>query len=355
MHMKKIIIIFALLVIFTPFVKTNTVKAANAAVDRNGYILLQVEKNGEAWYVYPGNDSRYFLGRPADAFLIMKKLALGATHSYITNTSIFPARLSGMILLDVEKNGEAYYIYPKNNKKYYLGRPADAFKIMSDLGVGISNAGLTSIPIRTTSGSSPLNIPSTSSIVLQNVPFSSQAPFGLWSDLRQEDGCEEASSFMAVEWALGQTFTKQRAEDNILGSSDYTLKKYGEYRDVSSTDTLNWIIKDYFNYKNASQKKGATKQDIINELKKGNVIIAPMNGQALHNPNFIQPGPPHHKLLIKGYDPIQKVFITNDPGTRKGNSYEYNEDVLYNAIRDYKTGLHEPDTDIAKNIIIVWK
>jgi len=353
--MKKIILTIALIIVFIPFIKPNEV---SAATDRTGYILLQVEKNGEAWYVYPGNGERYFLGRPTDAFNIMKKLALGATHNYISGTDIFPARLSGMILLDVERNGEAYYIYPKDNKKYYLGRPSDAFKIMSNLGQGISNAGLSVIPVGQINNSVtvlPPSTPSSSKYVLQNVLFTSQAPFSRWIDLRQEDGCEEASSFMAVEWALGKTFTKQNAEDSITGSSEYTLKKYGEYRDVSSTDTLNWIIKDYFNYKNASQKKNVTKADIISELEKGNVIIAPMNGIELHNPNFVQPGPQHHMLLIKGYDPNKDVFITNDPGTRNGNSYEYNSDLLYNAIRDYATGFQKPDTATNKNIIVVWK
>jgi len=350
--MKKIILILSLLAVAIPFIKPN---ATYAAGERSGYILLQVEKNGEAWYVYPQNGNRYFLGRPADAFNIMKKLALGATHNYINSTSVFPARLSGMILLDVERNGEAYYIYPKDNKKYYLGRPADAFRIMSQLGQGISNSGLSAIPVGQISN--VVSTPPTGSnqVILQNVLFTSQAPFSRWIDLRQEDGCEEASSFMAVKWALGQTFTKQNAEDAITGSSGYTLKKYGEYRDVSSIDTLNWIIKDYFKYPNAAQKKNATKADIINELSKGNVIIAPMNGQALHNPNFVQPGPPHHMLLIKGYDPIKNVFITNDPGTRKGDSYEYNADLLYGAIRDYATGLLVPDTAVNKNIIVVWK
>ena len=48
------------------------------------------------------------------------------------------ADLSGAILLDVERNGEAWYIYPEDNKRYYLGRPNDAFQIMRELGLGIS-------------------------------------------------------------------------------------------------------------------------------------------------------------------------------------------------------------------------
>jgi len=89
----------------------------------------------------------YALGRPADAFAIMRKLGLGASHNYITTylNKTFPLAVSGKILLDVEKNGEAYYIYPKDKKAYYLGRPDDAFNIMRNLGLGITNDNLNKI------------------------------------------------------------------------------------------------------------------------------------------------------------------------------------------------------------------
>jgi len=347
---------FLKLTIIIVFLLPAIVHGASSTAKTTGYILLQVEKNGEAWYVYPNNDNRYYLGRPDDAFNIMKKLALGAKRDYIANTQIFPARLSGLILLDVERNGEAYYIYPKDNRKYYLGRPADAFRIMNKLGLGISNADLAKITIGKINNVF-VSVPATSTgtKVLQAVPFTSQAPYGGWSDLRQEDGCEEASSIMAVKWALGESLSPAEALKGILGSSDYTLKKYKEYRDISVTDTVNWIIKDYFNYPNASVKKDITKEEIIAELDKGHIIIAPVNGQLVGNPNYKQPGPPNHMILIRGYDPVKNVFITNDPGTRRGELYEYNTDVFYKAIRAYNTGWREPIAKVLKDVIVVSK
>lgn len=347
--MKKYIFI---LILFFSLGSPGLNPRADAALTNTGYILLQIEQHGEAWYVYPKTATRFYLGRPADAFAIMKKLALGASHDYISSTTIFPARLSGLILLDADANGEAYYIYPKDLKKYYLGRPADAFKIMRELGLGITDTDLATITIGDIT--KPL-ILATSLTYLQNVSFTSQAPFGGWSDLRQEDGCEEASSFMAVEWARGKSFTKDQALKAILGSSDYTLKKYGEYRDISTQDTLNWIIKDYFNFNQAIRKTDVTLTDIITEIKNGHVVIAPMNGQALHNPNYVAPGPMHHMLLITGYDANRKVFITNDPGTRRGANYEYAANLLYAAIRDYPTGSHLTTQSVEKNIIVIWK
>src|SRR5680860_458334 len=146
---KKRILLYALITIILlyPFFVKQIAKAADFVESIKGYILLQVERNGEAWYVYPKTGEKYYLGRPAQAFEIMQKLSLGAKHDFIANTEIFPENLAGMILLDVELNGEAYYIYPKDFKKYYLGRPRDAFRIMQNLGLGITNKDLAYIPI----------------------------------------------------------------------------------------------------------------------------------------------------------------------------------------------------------------
>lgn len=349
--MKKIILTLALLVMFFSPLIANS---AHYAGEATGYILLQVEDNGEAWYVYPINGNAYYLGRPADAFKIMKTLALGAKHDFIANTDIFPQRLSGMILLDVETNGEAYYIYPKDNKKYYLGRPADAFKIMCELGRGISNLDLANIPVGAI-GQPVAFFDIHSKVLIDNVPFTAQAPFGDWADPRQQNGCEEVSALMAVKWARGQNLTKDEALREITGMSDWLLKKYGEYRDISAQNTVDWIFKDYFKYEKAALIHDITVNDIIEELDKGNLIITPMNGQIMHNPNYKQPGPPRHMIVIRGYDPAAKEFITNDPGTRNGELYRYDATILYEAIRDYPTGYHEIINQIEKNMIVVGK
>jgi hypothetical protein len=131
---------------FVTFDNTTAVNSAkNLSQKMSGKILLQVEKNGEAWYVYPNDKRRYFLGRPEDAFNLMRKLSLGVNHKYITKYKVFPKEMSGKILLDVEDNGKAYYINPTDKKAYYLGRPKDAFKIMREKGLGIKNAELDKI------------------------------------------------------------------------------------------------------------------------------------------------------------------------------------------------------------------
>lgn len=198
--------------------------------------------------------------------------------------------------------------------------------------------------------------PSTFSEVVQisGVPFTAQAPFGEWQDPRQQDGCEEAASLMAVLWTQGKPYiTKEEAKETILAISAYQTDTYAEYRDTSAADTLERIIKGYFNYFHAELKTITGRQEIIRELQDGNVVIAPMNGQALNNPNFTPPGPERHMVLVYGYDPGADQFITNDPGTRQGENYLYATTLFFDAIRDYPTGYHVPIETVEKRVIVV--
>jgi hypothetical protein len=94
---------------------------------------------------------------------------------------------------------------------------------------------------------------------------------------------------------------------------------------------------------------------LITPLVLGQLLIVPTNGQLLHNPNYTAPGPERHNLVIRGYDSVTKEFITNDPGTRKGEDYRYPENVLFKALSDYPTGDHLPILIASKSAILVSK
>ncbi len=116
-----------------------------------GRIILKVEDNGRAYYVSPVKKEMYYLGRPADAFAIMRSQGLGISNANLekilvnkekSNSKIdtkFTKTHLGKIFIQVEKNGEAWYLNPVDSSRYYLGRPADAFQIMRNLSLGISN------------------------------------------------------------------------------------------------------------------------------------------------------------------------------------------------------------------------
>ncbi len=187
------------------------------------------------------------------------------------------------------------------------------------------------------------------------VPFTPQAPLAEWHDSRQQDGCEEASVLMAITWTRGEKLSAQIAKDEILAISDWELNKYQSYVDTSAADTLKRIVLGYFGHQNAEVKSDISLSDIISEINKGRVVLVPADGRKLGNPYFTPPGPERHMLLIRGYDLKTREFITNDPGTKRGEAYRYKEDVLFKAILDYPTGDHVPIEQEKKAMIAIWK
>lgn len=57
----------------------------------------------------------------------------------------FVGRFSGDIFLQVENNGEAWYINPENKKRYYIHNEEALFDLIKYLGMGISNSDLEKI------------------------------------------------------------------------------------------------------------------------------------------------------------------------------------------------------------------
>ncbi|OGF26287.1 hypothetical protein A2303_03765 [Candidatus Falkowbacteria bacterium RIFOXYB2_FULL_47_14] len=188
------------------------------------------------------------------------------------------------------------------------------------------------------------------------VPFVSQAPLGDWSDPRQQDGCEEASAFMAVLWARNEAApTPPQVLKEIIAISEHENEKYGSFHDTSAKDTGERILIDYFGHERFKVKYDFNVDDIKNELALGHPVIIPADGRKLRNPFYTPPGPERHMLIIKGYDPAKKEFITNDPGTRQGENYRYGEELLFEAIRDYPTGNHEVQNGAGKAMIVIFK
>jgi hypothetical protein len=161
-------------------VVTSSVQAETLAEIVRGRILLDVENNGEGWYVYPPSDERYYLGRPDDAFAIMRTLSLGisdvdlaripAASDVATGDLALRQRLAGYILLQVEQHGEAWYVDPLTLRRSFLGRPSEAFAIMTNFGLGISSANLAQIPIASTS----LELPPESTYTSRSFTFTNE-------------------------------------------------------------------------------------------------------------------------------------------------------------------------------------
>jgi hypothetical protein len=186
------------------------------------------------------------------------------------------------------------------------------------------------------------------------VLFTSQAPSAQWFNPVFQNACEEASIVMATAWAkneetlLGKTIVEQ----NIQSISADAEKRFGKNTyDASAEDTAT-LFREYSGLE-TSVRHDVTFDDITDAIRKGNIVIAPFDGRKLGNRNYTPPGPVYHMLVIIGYDAEAKEFITNDPGTRYGASYRYNEDILFEAIRDYQTGYHLPTTSVPEKTIII--
>lgn len=165
-----------------------------------GKIILKVQDKGQAYYISPKEKKAYYLGRPQEAFQLIRSQGLGITNGNLekipVNLSILNGldsdsdglpdafeeaigtnknkadtdgdrysdkeelaggfspiakgkkmnynrtlanTLKGKILLQVEHKGEAWYVSPANGQRYFLARPADAFNLMRRLGVGVTD------------------------------------------------------------------------------------------------------------------------------------------------------------------------------------------------------------------------
>lgn len=181
---------------------------------------------------------------------------------------------------------------------------------------------------------SPLATPTPSSSsgtrVVLSVPFTSQAPHGVWDEFHQHT-CEEATLVMAHAWVKGLALTPDYAEAELQKLGKWGVDNLGTYVDSDARQTARMGEAVYgFKTKIIDQP---SVQDIKDEINAGNIVIMGMAGRMLGNPNYTPPGPLYHMLLVKGYDATG--FITNDDGTRNGNSYHYSFSTFMAAAHDW--------------------
>ncbi|MEA2006869.1 MAG: VanZ family protein [Patescibacteria group bacterium] len=167
--------------------------------------------------------------------------------------------------------------------------------------------------------------------VIIDVPFTSQAPFGVW-DYTHEEACEEASLIMVKYYLDKKKLSPQIAENEIQSLKQYQMKKYGRFED-SDMEELVDIAFDYYDLNNLKIVYDFSPKDLKEALAKNNPIIVPTAGRQLGNPFFTQPGPLYHNLVLVGYN--GNKIITNDPGTKRGEGFEYDLNVLFDSIHDF--------------------
>lgn len=293
-----------------------------------GRILLQVDRHGEAWYVNPSSKRRAYLGRPSDALAVMRHYGLGITDHDLAQIPVAGSgpsghfsirhRLAGKILIQVQQHGQAWYVDPRSLQRYALGRPADAWRVMTELGQGVTTQQLSLVAVEK----------------MLDVPFTSQAPYGLW-DADHNNFCEEASALMVSRSVTGRKISGPADAEAVLQSlKQWELSNLGYHYDTDMAATAT-MMREVLNV-NADVIERPSIANITQWLDQGMPVIVPVAGALLRNPRF-HGVPPYHVFVIVGYT-TDGWFIANDPGTSYGQAYRYRQSDVMHAMHDYNGG-----------------
>lgn len=183
--------------------------------------------------------------------------------------------------------------------------------------------------------------------LLIKVPFTPQAPTANWDELHNE-ACEEASSIMAYAYfSKIKSLPADTVEQEISTLTNWQNQTLGYHLSITTEEVVK-MIKENYNLK--AEVVPMAESTIKQALAENKLVIWPGNGQLIKNPYYKQPGPIYHMMLITGYN--EQGLITNDPGTRRGQDYQYDYQTLYNASGTWDHSRDEVDLS-KKNIIIV--
>ena len=156
---------------------------------------------------------------------------------------------------------------------------------------------------------------------------------------------------MTAHFLWGVPLTSKIAETEMQVIKQYEELAFKKYDDTSANETAS-ILKNLYGFKHIETRRVASVDDMIKELSEGRIVLVPLAGRMLKNPYFVSPGPLYHMVVVRGYDNIAHTFITNDPGTRRGNALVYNQELFFHAIHDWNGG------DVMngeKNVVVVGK
>ncbi len=165
-----------------------------------------------------------------------------------------------------------------------------------------------------------------------DVPFTSQAPAGNWSE-PWENACEETSIYMVSSFYQNDPIKRDEAVKRIkeilaVKNKDFKVSEDESLETIAALiKTLNmpWTTKLVIN---------PTAQDLKTELAQNHPIIVPVFAPSLWSATFKGDGPDYHVMVLLGYDDHTGEFIVNDPGTSAGQGKRFPYDKFMNAIHD---------------------
>jgi uncharacterized protein YvpB len=169
-----------------------------------------------------------------------------------------------------------------------------------------------------------------------NVPFTSQAPTGNWSE-PWRNACEETSIYMVNSFYANDNIKKDQAIKHI---KEIVIAKNKEFQ-ISADESLEKIsaMIKLLGFPWSTEIVGnPTLEDIQKQLASNQPIIAPVFAPAL---GYNAGGPDYHVMVLTGYDNKTGEFIANDPAWKRGARFKYT--TFMKAIHDlnqinYKAG-----------------
>ncbi len=187
------------------------------------------------------------------------------------------------------------------------------------------------------------------------VLFQSQAPHADWS-LPYQEACEEASLIMADRFFSRESLSADQMDDAIKELVAWEQNTFGYYEDTTAQEVA-FIWQEYFKG-SAVLDDDVSVENIKRHISQNKLVVVPAAGRMLGNPYFSGEGPLYHMLVIRGYTDTR--FITNDPGTKRGEEFVYTHGALINAIHDwprerggFKDGVTDEEMQSGRKVLIV--
>lgn len=350
---------------------SGVASAATLAKKLAGRILLQVESRGEAWYVDPVSLKRIYLADGNSAYSLMKNMGLGITNSNLEKVpvgimtkfidldedgdkisdameealgtdfsnpdtdgdgyndyeeilanyspvgkgkmkidKIFTNRLKGRILLQVESQGEAWYVNPVDGKRYFMKNGEAAYQIMKLLSLGIKNSELQEIEYELDALSLPYHIIYNRVDKLPEWQYLAHSFYAYDLTKQRENFLGEVISTLA-EFSLvpdgssvDLSVTKAEKGDSIFFANDNKIYKISR----SNSKVYFEIFKEFTD----ENPKSLFLSDVDSKLVYLNAVIVPeriikTSEKSSYNTNY--------KLQVKEYDFLKKnetILVDSD-------------------------------------------
>ena len=178
---------------------------------------------------------------------------------------------------------------------------------------------------------SPVKESIPNSYLIENFPFQPQAPYANWDETHDE-ACEEAAVILVEWWRQGKSqISASTMDEEILKTVNWQIENWGTHKDLTIQETAA-MAENFYGLKLTPQY-GINIDDIKKAVSLDHPVIVPTAGRLLGNPYYRQPGPIYHMLVVIGFE--GNIIIVQDIGTKRGDHYQYNEKIFFNAIHDW--------------------